>query len=217
MIRLQCPACGVRLNVADEKAGQSGTCPACKSSFHIPDAAEGPAAPASAITPEPAVPRPAPSPISSHPTMPPLPPRAGSSEAEEEPGGEFDRRPGRGKRVRKRRLKTDAEPWQWNCPIIYGSIAAALGMLSLILALIHPFVAVLLMVVGCALALLGRIWYSSISRADDYLGFRLLLGFDQTILTSEFDRKKWAWLLQILGTVIALMGYCAFNIDEMGQ
>jgi hypothetical protein len=211
MIRFHCPDCHAPIGFAGNLAGRVRDCPECQRPVRIPKRSEIVEPPAAPIADDPMQ-----SPnLGANADAEGIRPRPVQREetADCVPAQRAEA-PTRRKKSRKVREKVLDEPHHYGPAIVYGSVAAGIGTLFLIPAMIHPVAAFVVVVAGGVAAIMGRIWFASISPYKDHRGFRLLFGFDESVVTSAFGRTKWPWLLQLVGTSALIVGLCALDLEE---
>jgi acetyl esterase/lipase len=235
MIRFRCPKCDKRLGVKESQAGTIGACPECKHKFRIPGVPaedEFTNSPPRKSAPKEEDERPAPAPrkrrrvddedrFSPEDDERPSPPlrkrrRVDDDEDRSSDDDEAERKPAR-KRKKKRRKKASGLP-AWLDGFAIALVGLRLvGLLTSGIALIWPAASLLPLGLGGLVAMVGGLWFVVVAFQEDTVaGFLCLIVpfYSLYYLVTHFDDEKRPFFLQLVGTILVMMGSCAGALSE---
>ena len=234
MIRLQCPGCRKNLGVKDEIAGRVVACPQCKTKMHVPqpEVEELEEVEDEVVESVTTAPRPG-----RRPPPPKTRPRdddeddeepreaVGRSrrprdeEEDEEDEDEPRPRPARKRKKKRRARRSDAGGGMGGTLIALG-VVAAICIVMIVVSIFVPVVALVPIFLGWLIAFAGGIWFLVCAFQDDALQGILCLFvpfYSLIYLITHFEEVKKPFLVQVVGTALALGGLCAGGIRGASQ
>jgi hypothetical protein len=228
MIRLQCPGCRKNLGVKDELAGRLVACPQCKTKLRVPqpepevdelEEVEDEVVESVTTAPRPGRRPPPPKTRPRDDDEDDEAPREAvrrsrrprDEEEDEEDEDEPRPRPAR-KRKKKRRVRRSGGGGGMGATFIAVGVVAAICIVMIVVSIFVPVVALVPMFLGWAIAFAGGVWFLVCAFQDDAIQGILCLFvpfYSLIYLITHFEEVKKPFLVQVVGTVLAIAGGCA--------
>ncbi len=230
MIRLQCPGCRKNLGVKDELAGRLVACPQCKAKIRVPQPEpeveeleevedEVPesitTAPRPGRRPPPAKTRPRDDDEDEEESREAVRRSRRPRDDEEDEEGEEEEeeprpRPAR-KRNKKRRARRSGSGGGMGGLLIAVGVGAGVCILMIVVSFFVPFLALIPMVLGWLMAFAGGVWVLVVAFQDDVMQGLLCMFvpfYGLIYIITHFEETKKPLLLEVVGTVLAIVGGC---------
>jgi hypothetical protein len=227
MIRLQCPGCRKNLGVKDDLAGRLVACPQCKARIRVPQpeveeleevedqvVESISTAPRPGRRPPPPKRRPVDEEEEEETRVTARRPRRPRDDEEDEDDEEERPRPTRKRKKKRRERRSDTGGGMSGSLIALGAVAG-LCIVLIVVSIFVPVLALIPMAIGWLIAFAGGVWFLVCAFQDDAIQGVLCLFvpfYSLIYLITHFEEVKKPFLVQVVGTVLAIAGGCAGGI-----